>query len=251
MDVFLLLIMGLVQGLTEFLPVSSSGHLVLLSKIFAVQDSLFLSVVLHVATLFSILVVFRKEVLQLAKKPLGRDSMLIATATIPTAVIAIVLMPLIEQSFSGLILPFCFLITAGLLLFAQHKSKNSSGHPLGFKDAFIIGICQGFATFPGISRSGATISGGLLAGADRKQTAKFSFLISLPIIVLSMCLEIYKIVVRGETFSINILGLGLAFVVAFLVGIFAIKFMLKLTERANLNGFCVYLIFLALLSVFV
>lgn len=251
MDILFLALLGLVQGLTEFLPVSSSGHLVLLSNLFGISDSLFLSILLHVATLLSILVVLRKEVWGVVRRPFSKQGVSIMIATIPTCIIVLILMPLIESSFSGAALPVCFLISACLLFFAQSKSKRSSSHDLGFKDAFLIGVFQGFATFPGISRSGATISGGLLSGADREQVAVFSFLISIPIILLSMCLEVYKIIVGGAAVQINILGSVLAFVIAFAVGIVAIKVMLKLTKKASLKGFAIYLLLVCLLSIFV
>ena len=160
-------------------------------------------------------------------------------------------MPLIEVSFGGGALPICFLISAGLLMFAQYRSQSTVSHHLGTKDAFIIGVFQGFATFPGISRSGATISGGLISGADKKETAKFSFLISIPIIILSIFLEVYKILIQGQIVHINILGMIFAFLLAFLVGIASIKTMLKLTEKSSLKGFAIYLIIVAIISIFV
>lgn len=239
------------QGVTEFLPVSSSGHLVLLSNLFGIQDSLFVSVILHLATLLSIVVVLRKEVWGIVKKPFGKQSMSIAFATIPTGILAIILMPLIETSFNGKLLPFFFLASAGLLVVGQYISSRKQGHKLSYKDAFIIGLAQGLATFPGLSRSGTTISAGLMSGANREDVAKFSFLMSIPIIILSMCLEIYKLVALKEVVSVNVVGLVLAFLVAFLVGIVSIKFMIKLTQKANFKWFSIYLILVAIVSIFV
>ncbi len=251
MDILFLVILGLVQGLTEFLPVSSSGHLVLLSNLFGIQDSLFVSIILHVATLLSILVVLRKEVWGIIRKPFGKTGLNIMLATIPTGLIAIVLMPLIESSFSGKFLPFCFLGSAVLLLLGWYISSKKKGHELTNKDAVILGIAQGFAVLPGLSRSGTTISAGLFSGVKKEEAAKFSFLMSLPIILLSLALEVYKIISLGEIISVNVVGVILAFIVAFLVGVVSIKFMIKLTEKSNFKWFSIYLILLALISIFV
>lgn len=251
MDILFLIILGAVQGLTEFLPVSSSGHLVLLSRWFSIDNSLFVSILLHMATLLSILVVLRKEVWQIVKKPFGKQSMCIVVATIPTCIIVLIIMPLINSSFGGAFLPICFLTSAALLLYSQKISQKKGQHALTFKDAFIIGVAQGFATFPGISRSGTTISSGLFKGVNKNEVAKFSFLMSIPIIILSMIMEIYKISVLGEVISVNVVGLILAFVVAFAVGVFSIKAMIKLTQKANFKWFSLYLCLIALISVFV
>lgn len=247
MDILSLVVMGFVQGVTEFLPVSSSGHLVLLARFFDVPDSLFVSIVLHIASLLSIFVVFRKEILYIIKHPLSKESMHIVIATIPTCIIAIILMPLIDSAFGGGSLPFFFLLTAFLLLIGQNLNKKGGGKELDNKSAFLIGVAQGFACFPGLSRSGSTISTGLMCKVKQEECAKFSFLLSIPIILLSMCLEIFKLS-QGEVISVNILGLVLGFITAFIVGIFAIKVMLKLTQKVSFKGFCVYLILIALVA---
>ena len=251
MEIFYLVILGLVQGLTEFLPVSSSGHLVLLSKWFGISDSLFVSILLHLATFFSILVVLRKEVFYLIRHPFSKDTIRLAIATIPTCILALVLMPLIDQSFEGIFLPFCFLISALLLMVTDLTTKRKSfplQSQLTNKNAFLMGIGQGLAIFPGISRSGTTICVGLLAGSPKDECAKFSFLMSLPIILLSMAMEIYKIVAKDYIISVNVAGVILSFVIAFLVGIFAIKVMLRLTQKASFRYFAFYLIVISVLA---
>lgn len=302
------------QGLTEFLPVSSSGHLVLLSNFFGISDSLFVSILLHIATLLSIIVVLRKDVWQLVRHPFSDKSMKLMVATVPTCILALVFMPLIHQSFSGSFLGICFFISAIVLLFADFMSKkhmqnnqrqqkntiftrkmnfrlgdhhirhsvkdseapiadqninnqpNDNSFPdrqqeadingelaagISYKNAIIMGIAQGFATFPGISRSGSTISAGLLSGGSKQDTARFSFLMSIPIIILSMILEIYKFVAQGEVVQVNIPGLILAFVFAFLIGVLSIRWMLKLTSKANFKWFSLYLIGMTVLSLFI
>ena len=252
MPIFLVLFfLGLIQGLTEFLPVSSSGHLVLFSKIFGVEESLFISILLHVATLFSILVVFWKDIWTLIRHPFSKETILLVVATIPTCVIALVLLPLIKQSFSGIFLPFCFLISAIILFVAEYLTKNKQGKEIDYKTAIIIGIAQGFAVFPGISRSGTTISAGLLAGADKKSTAKFSFLMSIPIVLLSLVMEIYEISTGGLQITYPIWAILLSVVVAFISGFFAIKYMMRLTEKGNFKWFSLYLFLLGLVTFFI
>lgn len=252
-QILYLVVLGLVQGLTEFLPVSSSGHLVLLGKWFGIEDSLFISILLHIATLLSIIVVLRKEIWQLIRHPFSEKTINLAIATIPTCVIVLILMPLIDKSFSGAFLPICFLISAVLLfvtdMLTKKKTQNSFQRTfLGHKDAFVMGVFQGLAVFPGISRSGSTICAGLLSGAPKSETAKFSFLMSIPIIILSLAMEVYKIIVKGNVISVDPIGMSLSFIVAMLVGIFAIKVMLKLTQKANFKWFSLYLLIISILA---
>lgn len=252
MEIFVLCLLGLVQGLCEFLPISSSGHLVLMSQLFGVEDSLFVSIVLHMATLLAVLVVFRKDIWHMIRHPFSAESMNIVIATIPTCVIVLILMPVVDESFGGSYLAFSFLISACLLLFSQNfvKEKAFQG-TFTHKNALIMGIAQGFAVFPGISRSGTTICAGLLSGGDKKECAKFSFLMSVPIIILSMIMEIVKIAFGGQSVAVNPIGMILSFLIAFLVGILSIKVMIKLTEKANFKWFSIYLFSLAVITIFV
>ena len=247
-----LVLLGVVQGLCEFLPISSSGHLVLLSRWFGIEDSLFISIILHVATLLAVLVVLRKDIVYLAKHPFSKETMHISISTIITCLIAIVLMPLISSSFEGEFLPWAFLITSALLFIVDKFSKRKAKtEEFTFKHAVAMGIAQGLAIFPGISRSGATISAGLLSGADRQKSAKFSFLISIPVIIGSLIMEIIKIIMLGEKIAINPLGLVLAFFIAFIIGIVSIKFMLRVTEQTNFKWFSLYLIVVAIVSLII
>ncbi len=252
MEIFILCLLGLVQGLCEFLPISSSGHLVLLSQLFGVEDSLFVSIVLHMATLLAVLVVFRKDIWQMIKHPFSAESMNIVIATIPTCIIVLILMPIVDASFGGSYLAFSFLISACLLLFSQNFAKKKAIQgTFTRKNALIMGIAQGLAVFPGISRSGTTICAGLLSGGDKKECAKFSFLMSVPIIILSMIMEIVKISLGGQTIAVSPIGMILSFLIAFLVGILSIKVMIKLTEKANFKWFSIYLFALAVITIFV
>ena len=248
MDILQLCLLGLVQGVCEFLPISSSGHLVLLSNLFGIDDSLFVSIVLHVATLLAVVVIFRKDIINIIRHPLCEQSINISIATIPTCIIVLLLMPLVNISFGGSYLAVSFFISAGLLYITQKLPTRQSSFTK--KNALIMGIFQGLAVFPGISRSGTTICGGLLSNADKRECAKFSFLMSIPIIILSLLMEIYEISVNGQTISINTFGLILAFLIAFAVGMLSIKLMLNLTEKANFKYFAIYLVILGVLTIF-
>ncbi len=245
-----LVVLGIVQGLCEFLPISSSGHLVLFSRWFGIENSLFVSIILHVATLLAVLVVLRKEVFYIVKHPFSKDCIQLCVATIVSCIIAIVLMPIISTSFEGEFLPWAFLLTAVLLFVVELYSKKKliKEEKFSFKHAVIIGLAQGLAIFPGISRSGATISAGLLAGADREKSAKFSFLASIPIIIASLVLEIAKIAVSAEKISVNSVWLIVSFLIAFVIGLATIKYMLKVTMKTNFKWFSLYLIFIAIIA---
>ena len=250
MQILFLVVLGVVQGLTEFLPVSSSGHLVLLGRWFGVQETLFVSILLHLATFFSVIVCLRKEIWQLIKHPFSDNAIKLYIATIPTCILALILMPLVNKAFMGGALGFCFLISAIVLLSTDIVSKKrvSVEKDITIKQAIIMGVSQGLAIFPGISRSGATICGGILSGANKEQTAKFSFLMSLPIILLSLLMEIYEISTAGQVISVNVLGLVLAFIAAFIIGTLSIKMMLKVTQKTNFRWFAFYLILVTILS---
>ncbi len=255
MNIFLaLFLLGIVQGLTEFLPVSSSGHLVLFSKIFGIEESLFLSIILHVATLLSIIVVLRKKIWFMICHPFSQQTMQIVVATIPTCLIVLVLMPIIKQSFAGALLPLCFALSATLLLFAEiltrKNVKNNKQNNMTYKTAILMGVAQGFAVFPGISRSGSTISAGLMQGANKTEVAEFSFLMSIPIILLSMIMEIYEVVIAQTALQISVWPTMFSFFTAFVVGIFAIKIMIKVTSHAKLQWFSLYLAIIAVVSLF-
>lgn len=251
MKILALFFLGLVQGLTEFLPVSSSGHLVLFSKIFGIEESLFVSIILHVATLLSILVVFWKDVWKMIRHPFSKETMMIVVATIPTCLLCLLLMPIIKMSFSGGLLPLCFLVSAILLLTSEHVSKKKPQNDVSFKSAFLIGVAQGFAVFPGVSRSGTTISAGLISGNRKEDVTKFSFLMSIPIILLSLLMEIFEIALGGQVVNVSIVGLCLSFVAAFVTGILAINLMIRVTKNSNLKYFAFYLILISVVSLFV
>ncbi|MBQ8444476.1 MAG: undecaprenyl-diphosphate phosphatase [Clostridia bacterium] len=251
MAFLVLILLGVVQGLCEFLPVSSSGHLVLLSTLFGIEDSLFVSIILHVATLLAVLIAFRKDLWRMIKHPLSNEVIFLAISTISTCLIAIVLMPLLKNSFEGIILPVTFALS-GIILFATEKlSKNKQGKPISYKQSLIIGLAQGLALLPGLSRSGTTISAGIMAGGDKKECAKFSFLLSIPTILGSLLLEIVDLAKEGVKIDVNIAGLVCGCLIAFIIALASIKFMMRITEKTNFKWFALYLGLMAIVSLII
>ena len=254
MTILVALILGIVQGLTEFLPVSSSGHLMLLNEIFQIEgDFLLLSILLHLATLFAVIFVFFKDILNLIKKPFSKNAISLYIATIPTIIIVLIFKVFIENMFENAsLLPFCFMLTALLLLITHFLSNKNIetdfNKTVSYKNAFIIGISQGLAVIPGISRSGSTICTSLMLGESRETSAKFSFLMSIPIILASL---FYEIIFSNSSLSlseIGILPLIVSFLSAFLIGIFSIKFMLKIVKKSKYYYFSIYLVIISFVS---
>lgn len=257
MSILIAILLGLVQGITEFLPVSSSGHLTLVSKLFGVQnDILFVSILLHFATLFVIVFSFRKEIWEMIKHPLSKESKNIYIATVPTVLLVLFYKTCLDDFFSSSkLLPYGFLTTAMFLLLTYFIAGNKkektdySTQPMNKKSAFLMGVAQGFAVLPGISRSGSTICTGLLSGGKREETTRFSFIMSIPIIIASVAYEIF-------TGSFSLAGVGVAplifsFITAFVVGLIFIKLMLKIMVKAKYYWFSIYLILVAIASFFI
>ena len=255
MGVLQAFILGLVQGIAEFLPISSSGHLVLLYNIFGISDNvIFLSVVLHAATLLSVLVFYRKEVWALIRRPFQRKAIVIYIATIITVSVAVLFRQFFEDAFSGVWLPYAFLGTAVLLVISDIVSrtrKREDGEPK-IRTGFVMGIMQSIAILPGISRSGATISGGLFSGESRETAVDLSFLMSIPIIIASLAMEIFKFMTGEVVMSSGlVLPLIVGSVVAFVVGFGAIYVTRKLIIGNKAWIFSIYLIGIAIITFFV
>lgn len=242
-------ILGIVQGLTEFLPVSSSGHLELakfiLGQNMSGEESLFMTVVLHVATCLSTIVVFRKDLveifsglLQMENNESFQFSLKIVISMIPAALVGLFLDDFIENFFSGKLYVVCsFLLLTALLLLLADKAKVTEKR-VGKVDAFIIGLAQMIAILPGISRSGATISTAVLLGIDREKAARFSFLMVIPLILGAMAKKTMEDDFTMEGVSIATLIVG--FLSAFVAGFIACKWMIALVKRAKLKYFAVY-----------
>ena len=255
LDVLKAILLGIVQGLTEFLPVSSSGHLeiakYLLGTGFSEEDSLLMSVVLHAATALSTIWVFRKEIGSIFTGLFSRHwndskhfSLMILLSMIPAGLAGFFLEDELSRLFDGKVLFVAgmLFITALMLWLSDHARLNQK--PIGAGRAALIGIAQAVALLPGVSRSGATISTALLLGVDKQKAAEFSFLMVLPLILGKMG----KDMLDGslEHSAISAVSLTAGFVAAFLAGIFACSWMVKLVRRSRLRYFALYCAVLAL-----
>jgi undecaprenyl-diphosphatase len=249
MNILIAVVLGIVQGLGEFLPVSSSGHLVLLQKVFGIaEQTLFFDTMLHVGTLFAVVVVLWNDILAILRRPIQPLTGFLIIATIPAVLAALVFGDQIEYIFnSGKFLGVCFLMTAVLLCVAEFLSKRISKangykkrEEMNWLDALIIGIFQAIAIPPGISRSGATISGALSRKLDRDFAARFSFLLSIPAILGALVLNLKNLAKNSGTAG----GLGVGIIAgtltAAIVGFFAVKLMLKIVREKSLFGFAFY-----------
>ena len=247
------LILGLVQGLTEYLPVSSSGHLTIGQELFGVttdeKAQLAFDIVVHVATVMSTLVILWKEVAWLFKgffKFKDNDEMRyiinILVSMIPVGIVGVFFKDYVEDIFgSGLLIVGCMLLVTALLLTFSYYAKPRQKENISIKDAFIIGIAQACAVMPGLSRSGSTIATGLLLGNKKELLAKFSFLMVIPPILGEALLDGVK-VMKGENVfgSISTTALAIGFVAAFLSGCFACKWMIDIVKRGKLIYFAIY-----------
>ena len=241
------ILIGFVQGITEFLPISSSGHIVLFGSFFELDNLLLISIVAHIGTLFAVLFCYRQKLLNLIKKPFNKTNLNLVIATIPTVIIVLLFNHFLEDNFSTKTLVWGFLISAIFLIIADFK-KPGQKH-ITKKSAFYIGLSQGFALLPGISRSGSTLTCGLLVGVEKNQALDFSFLMSIPIILASAVYESFNLFTAQIT--LNWLEIFLVMISSFIFGILSIKIMLKIVKKNKLYFFSIYLILLSLIVLFV
>ncbi len=247
MDIVSAVILGVVQGLTEFLPVSSSGHLVLVQKILGISEPpLLMDTMLHLGTLVAVFVVLWNDIWSLLRRPFQRLTALLIAATVPTVIIALAFKDAIEQAFhSGATLGWEFLVTAAVLvgserLAARKTAARRTEKDMSFPDAFIVGTLQGVAIMPAVSRSGLTIAGSLARNLDRAFAARFSFLLSIPAILGAVAFQAKDLVdgaSAGGGFSAPILAGTLT---AMAVGVFAVKFTMKIIREGSMLGFAAY-----------
>lgn len=256
------IVLGLVQGLSEFLPISSSGHLALLQNLFEINEDkvIFFAVLLHIGTLVSIFVVYHKDIyalikelfllfkdiftgkgLRIKERPIRKLGIMIIVSSIPTAIMGLLFSDYIDKIFGSLtVIAVCWIITGFILLFSE-KLKNNKKEIEGMKyrNAIFIGICQGLAIMPGISRSGSTIVGSLVTGLKREFAVEFAFLISIPAILGSAILEFPKAIKAGiEPSTIGPMIVG--FLVAAISGYFAITTMIKIVSKHKMRYFSYY-----------
>ena len=252
------LILGVVQGLTEFLPVSSSGHLELVKAIFGSdyeqQQGLLVTITLHAATAFSTIFVFRKDIalilsdlLHFKKGGSLNFSMKIILSMIPAVIIGLFFEGFIASLFDGKIalVGAMLMITALLLILADRVNENNK--KLNYTKAFSIGVIQAIAILPGISRSGATIALAVLLKIDRDKAAQFSFLMVIPLILGSMAKSIMDGDLSQE--STALLPLLVGFVSAFITGVFACRWMIALVKKSQLKSFSIYCVAVGVIAI--
>ncbi|MCB9262050.1 MAG: undecaprenyl-diphosphate phosphatase [Flavobacteriales bacterium] len=256
------IIIGIVQGLTEFLPVSSSGHIELAKAVLNAQidDDLLFTVFLHAATALSTIVVFRQDILQIFRGILSfkwdeetRFAWFVVLSMIPAAIVGLKWKDEIETFFNGNILfVSIMLLVTGLILFISDKIKINKNEEISGTKALIMGIVQAIAILPGISRSGSTIVTGVFLGMNRSKAARFSFLMVLPLIlgVAAKSLLDYFEQSEASQQTIPLFELSMGFVAAFITGLFAIKWMIKLVEKSQLTWFALYCFIIGIVGIF-
>lgn len=248
MDILQAAVLGSIQGLTEFLPVSSSGHLVLIQRIFGLSEGvLTFDIAVHLATLVSVAAVYWRDLVEMLKRPWGRLPLLIVVATMPAGIFGIAFQDLIEQLFaSGRTLGFEFILTGvALLLCERARTTGKDERSLSVTDGLFIGMAQAVAILPAVSRSGLTIAGALWRGLDRNFAARFSFLLSMPIILGSAVFDL-KHLLKGGTQSAAtdplVLGVGMLFAGVF--GFVSVRWMIRTLTKGRLRPFAYYVLVL-------
>ncbi|MCI6461144.1 MAG: undecaprenyl-diphosphate phosphatase [Prevotella sp.] len=251
MDWLQALILGLVQGLTEYLPVSSSGHLAIGSYLFGIEgeENLAFTVAVHVATVLSTLVILWKEIdwifRGLFKMQLNDETRYVINiiiSMIPVGIVGVFFKDTVENIFgSGLLIVGCMLLLTAMLLTFSYYAKPRQKEKISLRDAFIIGIAQACAVMPGLSRSGSTIATGLLLGNKKEKLAQFSFLMVIPPILGEALLDILKAVKGEELFGgIDTMSLIIGFLAAFISGCLACQWMINVVKKGKLIYFGIY-----------
>ena len=243
LEVLKAIVLGIVQGLAEFLPVSSSGHLIVFKKLFGMDPAsygLSFDIALHFATLIAVCFVLWEEIWPLIKHPIQKYVLWIIVATVPAVLVGIFLDDYVEEfSQSGGFLAPCFFITAILLWVSETVGKRTKDRDdITLKDSVIIGCTQAVAVMPGISRSGSTLSAGLFCGLKKEVAITFSFMMSIPVIAGSAVLGVKDIV--KDPSSIQLVPTLCGMVAALISGFFAVKFMISFFKKHTVKGFAIY-----------
>ncbi len=246
-------ILGLVQGVTEFLPVSSSGHLVLVQQFMGLKDRSVVSfdVLLHLGTLAAVMAVFGADLWALLKRPWQRLTVLLLASFVPTAIIALALKDWIEELFaSGKTLGIEFIISGLVLWLAIRVKAGRKGlDRMTVGDGAVIGVLQGVAILPAVSRSGMTIAGALFRGLDRETAARYSFLASIPVIAAAAAFDLLKLIKAHEAAQVVSAPYLVGTAVAAVSGFLAVRWMVRLIVRGALTGFVYYLLGLGALVI--
>jgi len=237
-----ILILAVIQGLTEWLPVSSSGHLVITQKVLGLNLPLIYSVMLHVGTLIVVLTVFRKDILDIIKALVKRDfeteegklALFIAVGSVPIAIVGFVFYDFFESLFSNLLaVGLALLITGWVLFFSEKRIGNRK---MGILDSLLIGLAQGVTIIPGISRSGVTVATGLLRRVDKAIAFKYSFLLSVPAVLGATVMESRELVVG----NVDMVPLFLGTIISMIVGYVSLKLLQKIVMREKFHLFAYY-----------
>lgn len=263
MNLFEAIVLGIIQGVTEFAPISSSAHLVIIPYFFGWrQPFLFFIVMLHLGTLVGVLCYFRRELLQLflafvrsvrklsvKNDPLAKLSWLIILGTLPAVLVGHFLMNFFERLFKSPLPAGFFLLLTGVFLILSEKAAKQMRdlENIAVSDSLLIGLAQSFAIAPGLSRSGLTIATGLFMGLTRESSARFSFLLSLPVILGAFVQETTKLNSAANT--LNFVPLTLGFLTAAISGYLCIKFLLKYLQKGSLSIFAYYCFGLGVLTI--
>ena len=247
MSIIIALVLGLIQGLTEFLPVSSSGHLILAQKLFGIEPDLFTNVALHCGTLFAVIIFYKKEVWQLIKHPFSKKGVLVILATLPTVALALAAKFFAEDWLNGMLLPIGFALTLVLLLWSDMIGKQRYNLLTTKKrTAVIAGVVQGISVLPGLSRSGSTVCAMKMLGVKNSAAVEMSFLMSIPVIIGSIIFMSFDVVATSA--QVDWLAVTVGMAVSGVVGYFSLKFLKAVAEKGNLSKFAYYMIFPFLLS---
>lgn len=256
MDTINSIILGIIQGLTEFLPVSSSGHIELGKAILDVEvkENMLFTVVVHFATALSTIVIFRKDIMDLLKglfqfkwNEESQFALKVIISMIPAAIVGVYFEDQLEALFDGnILLVGCMLIITAILLYFADKAKNTK-KKVSYSNAVVIGVSQAIAMLPGISRSGATISTSVLLGNDKTKAARFSFLMVVPLIFGKIGKDIFS--GKIEFTNDQIIPLSAGFIAAFVAGLFACTWMINLVKKSKLTYFSIYCLVVGLIAI--
>lgn len=245
MTIFQAIILGIVQGLTEFLPVSSSGHLVIFQHIFGITEApLVFDVLLHIGTLAAVFICFWQDIAALLRKPFSKLMLLLIIGCIPAGLMGYFLEPFFEQAFQSLLTVGLGLLFTGFILKISEAVSISKFYykdedDTSLKDVLVIGLLQGIAILPGVSRSGSTIAGALLMGLERTFAARFSFLLSIPVILGAAVLQLKDMPAAGLNDQLTIPYIS-GMIAAAVFGYAAIKLVVNLVKKGRLSVFSYY-----------
>jgi undecaprenyl-diphosphatase len=250
MEIFQALILGLIQGITEWLPISSSGHLVLFQQLFSLGSSVAYDALLHLATLIVIILVFWKDILAILKSLISvkwdentRLFLFIILASIPTAIIGLAFKDWLTALFTNMLLLGVFFIINGLILFLTRFAKNKNKE-LNWWQSISMGITQGVSIIPSISRSGITVSTGLFFGIKKEKLIKFSFLMAIPAIIGAFIIESKDLVLETP------INLILGSLTALIIGYFSLKLIIRIIEKGKFHYFAYYCLVLGIIILF-